>query len=207
MKRFTLIELLIVVAIIGILVSILLPTLSKAREKALSAVCMSNQKQVITAGSIYGKNNNGFLWRKVSSLWGPETIRVPGRDFRGPGVYYERGLVGDGDVLYCPASNRYTLDKQDTVSTTVPWRLPKYWRIKVNGSDHTVKLTDEASTAVNADWFAGGNLNINHNGSYNVSFLNGAVRNIKNKGNSYNFIPTSNMDHSGVEKVWEKFEE
>ena len=44
-NKFTLIELLTVVAIIGILLTILLPSLSQAREKAYSAVCKSNVKQ------------------------------------------------------------------------------------------------------------------------------------------------------------------
>lgn len=49
MKKFTLIELLIVIAIIGILASLLLPSLKKAREKTIIAVCYSNQKQIATS--------------------------------------------------------------------------------------------------------------------------------------------------------------
>jgi type II secretory pathway pseudopilin PulG len=47
----------VVVAIIGILVSIRLPSLSKAREKAQEAVCKSNMKQIGTAQFMYLNNN------------------------------------------------------------------------------------------------------------------------------------------------------
>ena len=60
-NKFTLIELLVVVAIIGILVSILMPSLTRAREKARRAVCMSNQAQLLRASTLYSNNNNGKL--------------------------------------------------------------------------------------------------------------------------------------------------
>lgn len=56
---FTLVELLVVVAIIALLISILLPTLSKAQEKARQVMCTSNLRGIFTAWSIYTGAHNG----------------------------------------------------------------------------------------------------------------------------------------------------
>jgi prepilin-type N-terminal cleavage/methylation domain-containing protein len=50
---FTLIELLVVIAIIAILAAILFPVFARAREKARSAVCQSNLKQIGNALMMY----------------------------------------------------------------------------------------------------------------------------------------------------------
>lgn len=61
-SKFTLLELLIVVATIGILVTLLMPSLSNARKKAKGAVCRSRLSQVYAFTLRYAQeNNNKFV--------------------------------------------------------------------------------------------------------------------------------------------------
>ena len=57
-QAFTLIELLVVVAIIAILASLLLPALGRSKLKATGAVCLNNQRQLLTGFLIYAMDHN-----------------------------------------------------------------------------------------------------------------------------------------------------
>lgn len=60
-RGFTLIELLVVIAIIAILAALLLPTLTKAKVKAIGISCMSNTKQVTVAWMMWSGDNSDEL--------------------------------------------------------------------------------------------------------------------------------------------------
>src|SRR6201995_3209712 len=60
-RGFTLVELLVVIAIIALLISILLPTLSRAREAANSLKCQAQQRQIVQAMMMHAIEHRGYM--------------------------------------------------------------------------------------------------------------------------------------------------
>ena len=136
-KAFTLIELLVVIAIIALLVSILLPSLSKARELARRTMCMTNLSAVGKQIHIYAAEYNGYTpphsnnkdnsfgsaheTMKIfyNSQWGSNPKRHP-LNF---GILWHNGYLDRPDYMYCPDQKNpsYRMDNP---------KYEPYWRTK-----------------------------------------------------------------------------
>ena len=98
MHRFTLIELLIVIAIIAILAGMLLPALNAARRKAVGIQCMGNVKQLNLCFSFYANDYQEYKVPAYSSVLGqPWYVSLK--------PYLSNANINDtkGTFLHCPA--------------------------------------------------------------------------------------------------------
>ncbi len=91
---FTLIEVLVVVAIIALLVAILIPSLSRARELSRASVCLSNQHQIGIALRTYAAENRAYLPLQVATMieWITDHTRKS----------FAKTIGKNANVMYCP---------------------------------------------------------------------------------------------------------
>ena len=101
---FTLVELMIVIAIISVLATIIIPKMSGSRDKAKLATCKANLRHISIAMEMYGNDNNGFM--------------CPTKD---PTEWYTVAYLWDSKYLsfypMCPIGNEYALFQSSGVTT------------------------------------------------------------------------------------------
>jgi prepilin-type processing-associated H-X9-DG protein len=100
----------VVIGIIAILIGILLPSLSKAREQSRTIACLSNMRQIAMANYMYASDHEGMTvpagWRSGNNPWGDAesyaTILIAGGYLTAPNAKGSTTGVYHNNVFYCP---------------------------------------------------------------------------------------------------------
>lgn len=190
---FTLVELLVVIGIIALLISILLPSLSRARETANRIKCMSNLRQLGMAMVMYTNDNQGYFpgaarrgwemyndyinWEQPASYWtsgpwGPMTS------------YVTPPAVGQTRYLDESALQKYLGGRHVPQPASTGVGAPKVWYGSFNPAIWTCPSDDPASHVQTNPTFSYSytmNYLLESNGNYwsDLSWMGGVAKMVR----------------------------
>lgn len=195
---FTLVELLVAIAVVGVLTGLLLSVFSKVRTSSRSARCVSNLRQWGAALNLYANDNNNDLPRRGQGVQPLTLLRHPGDDPSHdwfnvlPPYAGEMGLedavnaghapkLGDSSLFVCPeakasTSGPYFLSYAMNMYLS-PWLRPvPHRRIEIDNPVQLAFLADGPvawSSAVPSQM--GYSVQARHGGRANICFVDGHV--------------------------------
>lgn len=176
-RAFTLIELLTVIAIIGILAAILIPTVAAVRKKARKAECASNLHQLGMAINLYTNDNKGKLpdGDKSSPQSGTDSSAVQWIPYQRRDELISYGMTWD--MFFCNGNLEYTNNWKTEAQRVIKQNLPIGYiylpgtslnTFDQSGRQTPSKYTELRFTKVNYRLIA-----VDVNRKYNNSFTSG----------------------------------
>jgi len=220
MRKFTLIELLIVIAIIGILASLLLPSLTKARDAAKRALCISNQSQIIKGMLITTeeKNNRVLIgtinnFRYAMPLWDVNRAANQADGWMAFGQIYNATQMENIEVWDCPSREQDNYWQQPKKENWPPGENTGKFTHSAyavrSGTEWTwlgYKTPDlpfvsqlESNLTYLSDQFAGTEIYNDRHGKYKINIfsrINGSTKQAKNS--QFHSLAVGNGDYTNV---------